>query len=118
MLKSYFTIAIRHLLKHKAYSLINGFSLAIGIAFCLLILVFVKDELSFDGFHANAQHIYRIHKTDVSEPAYSEGESGFFSALKTRQDCKYSFNSLFYSCSFFLVPDASMAGRFCLPHFY
>ncbi len=60
MLKNYFKIAVRNLLKYKGYSLINIGGLAIGIACCLLIALWVVHELSYDRFHANAQQIYRV----------------------------------------------------------
>ncbi|MEJ2506587.1 MAG: ABC transporter permease [Ignavibacteriaceae bacterium] len=61
MLKNYFKIAFRNLIRFKAYSLINIFGLAIGIAACILILLFVRDELSYDKFNKNADRIYRVH---------------------------------------------------------
>ncbi|MBL7961164.1 ABC transporter permease, partial [bacterium] len=60
MLKNYFKISIRNLLKHKAYSMINVLGLATGMACCMMILLFVKDELSYDQFHKNSKRIYRI----------------------------------------------------------
>lgn len=60
MFKNYFKIAMRNMQKHKAYSLINILGLTIGIACCVLILLFVQDELSFDRFHENAERIYRV----------------------------------------------------------
>lgn len=59
MLKNYFTLAIRNLLKRKLYSFINIFGLAIGVAVCLIILKYVDFELSYDNFHAKADRIYR-----------------------------------------------------------
>ena len=61
MFKNYFKIAFRNLIRFKAYSLINIFGLAIGIAACILILLFVRDELSYDKFNKNADRIYRVH---------------------------------------------------------
>ena len=61
MLKNYFKIAFRNLIRFKAYSFINIFGLAIGIAACILILLFVRDELSYDKFNKNADRIYRVH---------------------------------------------------------
>lgn len=61
MYKNYFKIAFRNLIRFKAYSLINIFGLAIGLAACILILLFVKDELSYDKFNKNADRIYRVH---------------------------------------------------------
>ncbi|MCI0693858.1 hypothetical protein L0337_17855 [candidate division KSB1 bacterium] len=60
MLNNYFKIALRNLLKYKGYSLINIGGLAIGIACCLLIALWVMHELSYDRFHANAGRIYRV----------------------------------------------------------
>ncbi len=60
MLKNYFKIAFRNLLKHKSQSLINILGLATGLACCILIVLFVKDELSYDAFHAKADRIVRV----------------------------------------------------------
>jgi len=60
MFKNYLKIAIRSLFKHKAYSLINILGLAVGIAASVLIFLYVRDETSFDRFHAKAGRIYRI----------------------------------------------------------
>lgn len=60
MLKNYFKIAFRNISKHKGYSFINISGLAIGIACCLLILIFVRHELSYDRFHERADRIVRI----------------------------------------------------------
>ncbi len=60
MFKNYLKIAARNLLKYKGYSLINIGGLAIGIACCLLITLWVIHELSYDRFHSNADRIYRV----------------------------------------------------------
>ena len=60
MLKNYLTVALRNLLKHRLYSAINIFGLAIGIASCILIVLFVRDELSYDRMLPNADRIYRL----------------------------------------------------------
>lgn len=60
MLRNYFKIAIRNILKHKFYSAINISGLVIGITCCLLIFIYVKDEISYDRFHANADNMYRV----------------------------------------------------------
>lgn len=53
MLVNYFKIAWRNLWPHKLYSTINILGLSIGLASCILIFLFVKDELSYDQFHKN-----------------------------------------------------------------
>ena len=60
MLRNYFKITFRNTTRHKGYSFINLAGLAIGIACTVLILLWVKDELSYDKFHDNRDHIYRI----------------------------------------------------------
>ena len=60
MIKNYFKIAFRNLLRYKGFSFINIFGLATGMACSLLIFLFVKDEISYDRFHKNADKIYRI----------------------------------------------------------
>jgi putative ABC transport system permease protein len=57
MLKNYVIIALRNIKKHKTYSFINIFGLAIGIAACSLILLWVQDELSYDDYHKNIGNI-------------------------------------------------------------
>jgi putative ABC transport system permease protein len=60
MFKSYFTIGWRNLLKSKTHSFINIGGLAVGIASCLLIGLYIIDELSYDRYHTNADKIQRI----------------------------------------------------------
>jgi len=60
MFMNYLRIALRNIRRHKGYSFINIFGLAIGLTCCLLILLWVQDELSYDKFHQNAENIYRI----------------------------------------------------------
>ncbi len=65
MIKNYVTVALRNLRKHKAYSFINITGLAIGMACSILILLWVRDELSFDRFHANAAQIHRVYRDEA-----------------------------------------------------
>jgi hypothetical protein len=51
MLKNFFKVALRNLLKRKAYTLINILGLATGMAVCLLIVLFVQSELNYDKQH-------------------------------------------------------------------
>lgn len=59
MFFNYLKIAFRNIIRQKFYSVINILGLAIGLTICLLILLFVKDEMSFDKGHAKADRIYR-----------------------------------------------------------
>src|SRR5687767_1011727 len=60
MIKNYFKIAWRNLIKNKFYSAINISGLAIGLAVGIMILLWVQDEFSYDGFHKNADDVYKI----------------------------------------------------------
>src|SRR5215217_4531004 len=60
MFKNYFKIALRQLLKQKMYSVIKIGGFALGIAACLLIALYIKDELSYDKSWPDANRIYRI----------------------------------------------------------
>jgi len=60
MIKNYFKIAFRNLWKNKGYSAINIFGLAVGLATCLLIILYITDELGYDRFYKNSGRIYRI----------------------------------------------------------
>ncbi len=59
MLKNYIKIALRNLRRNKLYSVLNITGLAIGITCCMLILLYVQDELSYDRFHEKSTRIYR-----------------------------------------------------------
>lgn len=60
MLRNYLNIAFRHLSKQRFYSLVNIFGLAAGVAACLIIVLYVRNELSYDRFNTKADRIYRI----------------------------------------------------------
>ena len=64
MFKNYLKIALRSLWKYKGYSFINIFGLGTGISLCLLILIYVKHELSYDTFHENSERIVRVNMID------------------------------------------------------
>ncbi|MGD8748642.1 MAG: ABC transporter permease, partial [Balneolaceae bacterium] len=59
MFKNYFKVAVRNLSQNKLYSVINIFGLAVGIACCILIALYVQNEWSFDEFHSKSGRIYR-----------------------------------------------------------
>ena len=69
MLKNYLLVALRNIKKHKGYSFINIAGLAVGITCCILILLWVRYEFGFDGFHKNADNIYRV----ISEVTTPDG---------------------------------------------
>ena len=63
MFRNYLVIALRNLRKHRLYSFITIGGLAVGLAACLMILLFVKDELSYDRWLANAERIAKLEIT-------------------------------------------------------
>lgn len=73
MLKNYLKIAYRNLLKKKVYSFINIVGLGVGIACCVLIFMFVQDELSYDGYHEKGDRIYRVTHGSRSPEGVTEG---------------------------------------------
>ena len=60
MFKNYIKVTLRNLTKHKAYSFINISGLAVGLACCILIFLWVQDEWSYDRYHEHADRVYRI----------------------------------------------------------
>lgn len=60
MIRNYFKVALRNLLKRKGYALINILGLATGMAVCLLIVLFVQSELNYDQQHKEGKNIYRM----------------------------------------------------------
>jgi putative ABC transport system permease protein len=60
MFRNYITVAVRNILRHKAYAIINIAGLSVGMACTILILLWVQYELSFDRYHENADRIYRL----------------------------------------------------------
>ena len=60
MLRNYFKVACRNLLKNKVFSIVNILGLAIGMSACFFIFLYVHFEVSYDGFHKNAANLYRV----------------------------------------------------------
>ena len=80
MIKSYIKTALRNLWKFKGYTLINILGLAIGMACVMLIMLYVRSELSYDTFHKHADRIYRlnIEATNPQTGAVSQRAIGPF----------------------------------------
>jgi len=60
MIRNYLKTAFRNLVRHRVFSVLNIAGLAIGMAVCLLILLWVQDEISYDTFHKNAKNLYIV----------------------------------------------------------
>ncbi|MEO7800658.1 MAG: ABC transporter permease, partial [Ginsengibacter sp.] len=88
MIKNYFIVAIRNLKRNKIYSFINISGLSIGLACAMLILLYVKDEVSYDRFHNNVNNIYRIvtDNKDKDGNRRKDGNSGYFQGPRFSQN--------------------------------
>jgi predicted permease len=121
MLKNYLKIALRSILRHKAYSIINISGLAIGMASSILILLWVQNELSYDRWHRHADQIYRItlasgdFKGAVAPAGMTQGYQSAIPAIKNTVrlagprnllfsvgDRRFEENRAFYADSTFL----------------
>ncbi len=60
MLRNYFKIAVRNITRYKFYSAINILGMSLGLTTCLIIILYIADELSYDKFHRNAERIYQV----------------------------------------------------------
>lgn len=84
MLKNYLKTTLRHLVKNKVYTLVNGLGLVLGTTAALFILQYVYSELSYDTFHEQSENIYRVpfdwHATNengVHTEVYASNVPGF-----------------------------------------
>ena len=74
MIKNYLTVLIRNIKRNRAFTLINVGGLTLGITCSLIMFLIVKEELSFNKFHSNAESIYRIGHIDVIDGReYTQG---------------------------------------------
>lgn len=69
MFKNYFKTAVRVFFRDKGYSFLNMTGLAIGLACFALLMMWVQDEISWDRFHENSPHIYRLESNSPAQPA-------------------------------------------------
>ena len=89
MIKNYFIVAFRNLRRHKGFSFINVTGLALGLACCLLLAMYLQHELSYDRFHPNADRIVRV----IMEYKFPQGEpnKGNFTSSKVFPEFKRQF---------------------------
>jgi putative ABC transport system permease protein len=82
MIKNYFKTAFRNLSRNKVYSFINIAGLSLGLACAMLIILYVKDEVSYDRFHRNVSNIYRICMKRVKTDGSLDGIGGYTGYLQ------------------------------------
>ena len=99
MLRHYLLTAWRNLLRNKAFSAINIFGLALGLACSLLLFLWALDERSMDGFHANQKDLY-----DVYERVFEEGkvQAGPLTPGLLARELKRKVPEIKYATGFFL----------------
>ena len=76
MIKNYFKTAFRNLFRNKVYSFINIMGLSLGLACVMLIMLYVKDEVSYDRFHRSVSQIYRIGMKRIKPDGSIDGMNG------------------------------------------
>ena len=108
MLSNYLKIAVRNLLKQKFYSAINIMGLAVGIASCLLIMVYIQDELSYDRFHTKADRIYRLNEFIETEGSGERSSSMPFPVGPTLLDEYPSYVDNYVRLFDFQAPSLSL----------
>src|SRR3954454_7284951 len=89
MFKNYFTVAWRNLLRNKIYAFINIAGLSIGLACAMLIILYVKDEVSYDRFHENVGNIYRIVTQSIDKKGVKgrkDSNTGYFQGPRFTQN--------------------------------
>ncbi|MBL0740819.1 ABC transporter permease [Chryseolinea sp. Jin1] len=84
MLRHYFTVALRQVLRHKAFSAINVIGLAMGMTCCMTIFLWVIDEQAVDNFHAKGDQLYNIYMTVHAR----SGNQGSYNTPRNYRDNK------------------------------
>jgi putative ABC transport system permease protein len=67
MFRNYLKISWRSLMKNKTFSFINIFGLSVGLACCMLIVLYLYDELAFDSYHKNIKQLYQVGTTFITD---------------------------------------------------
>lgn len=87
MFRNYLKVALKNLSRNKIYSFINIVGLSIGLTCAMLIMLYVKDEVSFDRFHKNVNHIYHIAvKATHNGEVRRDGNTGFLQGPRFAQN--------------------------------
>jgi putative ABC transport system permease protein len=87
MIRNILKISFRYLIKQKVYAFINIFGLAFGLATCILIFLFIQNELSYDDFHEDASNIVRVEPRWVGlgeDSHWAASDGGLLPSLESR----------------------------------
>src|SRR5690348_3287893 len=82
MFRNYFTVAFRNLWRNKIFSLINVTGLSLGLACCILILLYTKDEVSYDRFQAKKDQLFRVTAEMTDKDGHSVFKAGKTGAVQ------------------------------------
>ncbi|HXB44779.1 MAG TPA: ABC transporter permease [Puia sp.] len=85
MLRNYFKIALRNMLKNRTFSIINIVGLSFSVAFCLLLFFYIRKEQSYDGFHEKKDRLFRFERTNTFPSANTKPKNHLFGFL-TKND--------------------------------
>ena len=73
MIRNYIIVAVRNITRHKLYAFINVAGLSVGLASCVLVILFVQREFAFNGYHERGDRIYHTVRLTYEEPTSSNG---------------------------------------------
>lgn len=90
MFYNYFKISIRNIQKHKLFSFINVFGLSFSLSICLIIIMLLADQFSYDAFNTEADRIYRVNHKRGDEPGIIEGMATSPMPLAEELTAKYT----------------------------
>lgn len=97
MFKNYLRTAVRNFWRNKTFSFINTTGMALGMAFCLLILLWVQDEKSVDAFHANTKQLYTVYERKTFD---NKIEGGYSTPGLLADQVKKDIPEIAYASSF------------------
>src|ERR1044071_7367219 len=92
MLKNYFTIAWRNLVKTRGYSFINIGGLSLGMAVAMIIGLWVNDELTFNKYHGNYDHVAQVMKAGTFQGKHYMGQDYLQYPMLGELETSYSSN--------------------------
>ena len=104
MIKNYFKIAVRNLIKNKVFSLINVLGLALGMVCSILILLWVHDERSVDNFHVNGKQLYIIYERQYIDDKI---DAGFYTPGVLANEMKRTIPEIQYASNVSWLKDNS-----------
>ncbi len=136
MIRNYLITAFRNVIRYKGFSLINIFGLSLSMSVCMLIIVVIMDQYSYDEIHTKKERIYRIQQVDsLSDIPLKMASNPYALGIELRDnyaiaekvvilnntfggeglynDTRLDINGLYTSSAFFDVFDFQLAGWFC-----